>query len=75
LTKKRLSLDLDLDNYNDKKIWDFLETQQVKSKAIKNILSEKIDSMDLPKKDEKAITIEDEDLKIEDIDPSVLEGF
>ena len=32
MAKKRLSLDLDLENYNDKKIWDYLETKKVKSK-------------------------------------------
>lgn len=27
MAKKRLSLDLDLEDYNDKKIWDYLETK------------------------------------------------
>ena len=51
MAKKRLSLDLDLEDYNDKKIWDYLETKRIKSKAIKNILSAYLDGADLPKID------------------------
>ena len=51
MAKKRLSLDLDLEDYNDKKIWDYLETKRIKSKAIKNIISAYLDGANLPKID------------------------
>ena len=49
MAKKRLSLDLDLEDYNDKKIWDYLETKKVKSKAIKSIISAHLDGVEIPK--------------------------
>lgn len=83
--KKRLSLDLDLEDYNDKKIWDYLETKRIKSKAIKNILSAYLDGVDLPKidnngsKDNKGDVeneySEDVLLNKDDIDPSGFAGF
>lgn len=85
MAKKRLSLDLDLEDYNDKKIWDYLETKRIKSKAIKNILSAYLDGVDLPKidnngsKDNKGDVeneySEDVLLNKDDIDPSGFAGF
>lgn len=83
--KKRLSLDLDLEDYNDKKIWDYLETKRIKSKAIKNILSAYLDGVDLPKIDNNVNKenksnreneySEDVLLNKDDIDPSGFAGF
>ena len=85
MAKKRLSLDLDLEDYNDKKIWDYLETKRIKSKAIKNIISAYLDGADLPKidnndeKDNKGNReneySEDALLNKDDIDPSAFAGF
>lgn len=85
MAKKRLSLDLDLEDYNDKKIWDYLETKRIKSKAIKNIISAYLDGVDLPKidnngeKDNKGNReneySEDALLNKDDIDPSAFAGF
>ena len=83
MAKKRLSLDLDLDNYNDKKIWDYLETKKVKSKEIKSILNAYIDGADLPKREEytnstKSVTEKNEKEEIlnkDDIDSSGFAGF
>ncbi len=85
MAKKRLSLDLDLEDYNDKKIWDYLETKRIKSKAIKNILSAYLDGADLPKIDNNVNKenkgnreneySEDALLNKDDIDPSAFAGF
>lgn len=76
MAKKRLSLDLDLENYNDKKIWDYLETKKVKSKAIKSIISAYLDGVDISEldKDNKEHT-DEELLNKDDIDSSVFIGF
>lgn len=82
--KKRLSLDLDLDNYNDRKIWEYLETKKVKSKAIKSILNAFLDGTEIPR--ENILTQTNENLKKEtneniidlkksEVDPAVIEGF
>ncbi|CEN21236.1 hypothetical protein [Paraclostridium sordellii] len=82
--KKRLSLDLDLDNYNDRKIWEYLETKKVKSKAIKSILNAFLDGTEIPR--ENILTQTNEnlkkgtneniiDLKKSEVDPTVIEGF
>ena len=85
MAKKRLSLDLDLEDYNDKKIWDYLETKRTKSKAKKNILSAYLDGADLPKIDNNVNKenksnreneySEDALLNKDDIDPSGFVGF
>lgn len=79
MSKKRLSLDLDLDNYNDKKIWDYLETKKVKSKAIKSILNAFLDDVDISKErlydKEEVIKEKEESLKVSEIDPSGISGF
>lgn len=49
MAKKRISLDLDLDNPWDKKLWDYLESQGVKSKVIRRILYSYLEGEDLPK--------------------------
>ena len=79
MAKKRLSLDLDLDDYNDKKIWDYLETKKVKSKAIKSIISAYLDGVEIPKvnietKDKECLN-DTELLNKDDIDASGLAGF
>ena len=76
MAKKRLSLDLDLEDYNDKKIWDYLETKKVKSKAIKSIISAYLDGVDISEldKDNKEHT-DEELLNKDDIDSSVFIGF
>lgn len=76
MAKKRLSLDLDLEDYNDKKIWDYLETKKVKSKAIKSIISAYLDGLDISEldKDNKEYT-DEELLNKDDIDSSVFIGF
>ncbi|MBQ6631806.1 MAG: hypothetical protein IJH55_06830 [Romboutsia sp.] len=79
MAKKRLSLDLDLDDYNDKKIWDYLETKKVKSKAIKSIISAYLDGVEIPKvnietKDKECLN-DRELLNEDDIDPSGFAGF
>ncbi|KAB7386921.1 hypothetical protein GBB42_10625 [Bifidobacterium longum] len=84
ILKKRLSLDLDLDNYNDRKIWEYLETKKVKSKAIKSILNAFLDGTEIPR--ENILTQTNENLKKEtneniidlkksEVDPAVIEGF
>jgi len=82
MAKKRLSLDLNLEDYNDKKIWDYLETKRIKSKAIKNIISAYLDGVDLPKtenngnEDNKVNEYaEDALLDKDDIDSSGFAGF
>ncbi len=79
MAKKRLSLDFDLDNYNDKKIWDYLEQKKVKSKTIKSILNAYLDGVELPKEDIKKASIEvdteEELLNKDDVDSSVFVGF
>ena len=85
MAKKRLSLDLDLEDYNDKKIWDYLETKRIKSKAIKNIISAYLDGADLPKIDNNGDKenkgnreneySEEVLLNKDDIDPSGFVGF
>lgn len=79
MTKKRLSLDLDLEDYNDKKIWDYLETKKVKSKAIKSIISAYLDGVEIPKenietKDKEGLN-DTELLNKDDIDASGFAGF
>ena len=79
MAKKRLSLDLDLDDYNDKKIWDYLETKKVKSKAIKSIISAYLDGVEIPKvnietKDKECLN-DTELLNKDDIDASGFAGF
>ena len=76
MAKKRLSLDLDLEDYNDKKIWDYLETKKVKSKAIKSIISAYLDGLDISEldKDNKEHT-DEELLNKDDIDSSGFAGF
>ena len=79
MTKKRLSLDLDLEDYNDKKIWDYLETKKVKSKAIKSIISAYLDGVEIPKVNietkEKECLNDTELLNKDDIDASGFAGF
>ena len=79
MAKKRLSLDLDLDDYNDKKIWDYLETKKVKSKAIKSIISAYLDGVEIPKVNietkEKECLNDTELLNKDDIDASGFAGF
>ena len=79
MAKKRLSLDLDLEDYNDKKIWDYLETKKVKSKAIKSIISAYLDGVERPKvnietKDKECLN-DTELLNKDDIDASGFAGF
>ena len=79
MAKKRLSLDLDLDDYNDKKIWDYLETKKVKSKVIKSIISAYLDGVEIPKanietKDKECLN-DTELLNKDDIDASGFAGF
>lgn len=83
MTKKRLRLDLDLEDYNDKKIWDYLQTKKVKSKAIKSIISAYLDSEELlkinsvycKKNKEKECVDNKELLNKDDIDSSAFVGF
>ena len=79
MAKKRLSLDLDLEDYNDKKIWDYLETKKVKSKAIKSIISAYLDGVEIPKVNietkEKECLNDTELLNKDDIDASGFAGF
>ena len=79
MTKKRLSLDLDLEDYNDKKIWDYLETKKVKSKAIKSIISAYLDGVEIPKVNietkYKECLNDTELLNKDDIDASGFAGF
>ena len=83
MAKKRLSLDLDLEDYNDKKIWDYLQTKKVKSKAIKSIISAYLDGVELPPIDtlyskdniEKEYVGDEGLLNKDDIDSSGFVGF
>lgn len=80
--KKRLSLDLDLDKPWEKIIWDYLEDEKIKSKAIKKILFAYIEGNEIEikksmnnkvdelKKDDKSKI-----LNKEEIDPSIINGF
>lgn len=78
MAKKRLSLDLDLEDYNDKKIWDYLQTKKVKSKAIKSIISAFLDGSELNKLDvaySKDNTDDEVLLNKNEIDSSGFVGF
>lgn len=77
--KKRLSLDLDLDKPWEKIIWDYLEDEKVKSKAIKKILFAHIEGNEIEIKknancNDLANNKKTEEL-IENIDPSIINGF
>ncbi len=78
MAKKRLSLDFELENYNDRKIWDYLETKKVKSKTIKSILNAYLDGAYLTEENliEYRDDIKEEDrLNINELDPNGFSGF
>lgn len=77
--KKRLSLDLDLDKPWEKIIWDYLEDEKVKSKAIKKILFAHIEGNEIDIKknvkcDDLSNNKKNEEV-IKDIDPSIINVF
>ncbi len=81
MAKKRISLDLDLDNPWDKKLWEYLEGQGVKSKTIRRILYAYLEGQELPKSIiEKNINVEmsnkaNDDVKFTELDDKDLDDL